>query len=215
MPKDLKTKNVVRMQWGPSEKVGRYGAGSAMVFHPYWTAFFAVWFPWYVVAVIQSLNHVRLFATPWIEALQFPLPSLISRRLFKFRSIESVMLSNQLIFCQLFILLLSVFLRIRVFSNESALHIRWPKDWSFNISPSNENSGLISFRIDWFDLLSVQGRQAPQHHNLKPSVLSSSAFFIVQLSHTYMTTGKTVALSIRTLLVKWCLCFLIYCLDLS
>ena len=156
MPKDLKTKNVVRMQWGPSEKVGRYGAGSAMVFHPYWTAFFAVWFPWYVVAVIQSLNHVRLFATPWIEALQFPLPSLISRRLFKFRSIESVMLSNQLIFCQLFILLLSVFLRIRVFSNESALHIRWPKDWSFNISPSNENSGLISFRIDWFDLLEAK-----------------------------------------------------------
>ena len=156
MPKDLKTKNVVRMQWGPSEKVGRYGAGSAMVFHPYWTAFFAVWFPWYVVAVIQSLNHVRLFATPWIEALQFPLPSLISRRLFKFRSIESVMLSNHLIFCQLFILLLSVFLRIRVFSNESALHIRWPKDWSFNISPSNENSGLISFRIDWFDLLEAK-----------------------------------------------------------
>ena len=112
------------------------------------------------------------------------------------------MLSNHLIFCQLFLLLLSVFLRIRVFSNESALHIRWPKDWSFSISPSNENLGLISFRIDWFDLLSVQGRQAPQHHNLRPSVLSSSAFFIVQLSHTYMTTGKTIALSIWTFVGK-------------
>ena len=167
------------------------------------------------IVVVQSLSHIQLFVTPWTTICQAPLSFTISQSLLKLTSIESVMPFNHLILCHLLLLLPSISPSIRVFSNESALHIRWPKDWSFNISPSNENSGLISFRIDWFDLLSVQGRQAPQHHNLKPSVLSSSAFFIVQLSHTYMTTGKTVALSIRTLLAKWCLCFLIYCLDLS
>ena len=202
MPKDLKTKNVVRMQWGPSEKVGRYGAGSAMVFHPYWTAFFAVWFPWYVVAVIQSLNHVRLFATPWIEALQFPLPSLISRRLFKFRSIESVMLSNHLILCWPLLLLPSVFPSIKGFSNESSLSIRWPKNWSlsfsFSISPSNEILGLISFRIDWFDLHAIKEtlKSLLRHHSLEASIFWCSAFFMVLLSHPDMTTGKTIALNI-------------------
>ena len=114
-------------------------------------------------------------------------------------SIESVMLSNHLILCRSIFLPPSIFPSIRVFSNESVLHIRWPKDWSFsfNISPSNEYSGLISFRIDWLDLLAVQGtlKSLLQHHNSKASILWHSAFFMVQLSHLYMTTGKTIALT--------------------
>ena len=117
-------------------------------------------------------------------------------------SIEWVMLSNNLILCRPLILLPSIFPSIRVFSNESALHISWPKYWSFgfNISPSNENPGLISFRMDWLDLLAVQGtlKSLLQHHSSKASVLRHSAFFIVQLSHPYMTTGKTITLTIRT-----------------
>ena len=108
---------------------------------------------------------------------------------------------------------------IRVFSSESALRIKWPKCWcfSFSISPSNEYSGLISFRIDWFDLLAVQGtlKSLVQHHNSKASILQCSAFFIVKLSHLYRTTGKTIALTIGTFVIKWCFCFLIYCLGLS
>ena len=119
--------------------------------------------------------------------------------LLKFMSIESVMLSNHLILCSPLLLLLSVFPSISVFSNESALRIRWPKDWSFsfNISPSNEHPGLISFRMDWLDLLAVQGtlKSLLQHHSSKASVLLRSAFFIVQLLHPYMTTGKTLALT--------------------
>ena len=115
-------------------------------------------------------------------------------------SIKSMMPSNRLILCHPLLLLLSIFPSIRVFSNESVLHIRWPKYWSlsFSISPSNEYAGLISFRIDWFDLLAVQGtlKSLLQHHNLKTSILQCSAFLIVQLSHSYMTTGKTIA-SIR------------------
>ena len=114
-------------------------------------------------------------------------------------SIESVMLSNHLILCRSIFLPPSIFPSIRVFSNESVLHIRWPKDWSFsfNISPSNEYSGLISFRIDWLDLLAVQGtlKSLLQHHNSKASILWHSPFFMVQLSHLYMTTGKTIALT--------------------
>ena len=114
-------------------------------------------------------------------------------------SIESVMPSNHLILCCPLLLLLSIFPSIRVFSNESALRIRWPKYWSFsfNISPSNEHPGLISFRMDWLDLLAVQGtlKSLLQHHSSKPSILQCSAFFIVQLSHPYMTTGKTIALT--------------------
>ena len=112
-------------------------------------------------------------------------------------SIESMMPSNHLIFCHPLLLMPSIFHIVRVFSNELALCIRWPKYWSFSISPSNEYSGLISCRIDWFDLLAVQGRLKSllQHHSLKASVLRSSAFFIVQLSHPYMTTGKTIALT--------------------
>ena len=121
-------------------------------------------------------------------------------------SIKSVMPSNHLIFCCPLLLLPSIFPTIRVFSNESALHIRWPKYWSFsfNISPSNEHQGLISFRMDWLDLLAVQGtlKSLLQHHSSKASILRHSAFFIVQLSHLYMTTGKTIALTRRTFVGK-------------
>ena len=133
------------------------------------------------------------------------LPSLL-----KLMSIELVMPSNHLILCCPLLLLPSIFPSIRVFSNESALRIRWPKDWSFSfsISPSNEYSGLISFRMDWLDLLAVQGtfKSLLQHHSSKASIPRHSAFFIVQLSHPYMTTGKTIALTRRTFVGK-CLCF--------
>ena len=121
-------------------------------------------------------------------------------------SIESVMPSNHLILCCPLLLLPSIFPSIRVFSNESALHIRWPKYWSFsfNISPSNEYPGLISFRMNWVNLFTVQGtlKSLLQHHNSKASILQHSAFFIVQLSHPYMTTGKTIALTRRTFVGK-------------
>ena len=130
------------------------------------------------------------------------MPSTISLSLLKFMSTESVMSSNHLILCHTFLLLCSIFPTIRVFSNESALHITWPKYWSFSlsISPSNEYSALISFRTDWFDLFSDQGtlKSLLQHCNSKASIFQCSAFFIVQLSHPYMTTGKTIALTIRT-----------------
>ena len=116
-----------------------------------------------------------------------------------------------------FLHLPSVSPSIRVFSSESALCIRWPKYWNFSISPSNEYSGLIFFRIDWFDLLAVQGtlKSLLQHHSSKASVLQRSAFFIFQLSHLYMTTGKTIALTIQMFMAKWCLCFIVCCLGLS
>ena len=132
-------------------------------------------------------------------------------------SIESVMPFNHLILCCPILLLPSIFPSSKVFSNESALCIRWPKYWSFsfNISPSNENPGLISFRMDWLDLLAVQGtlKSLSQHHSSKASILQHSAFFIVQLSHPYMTNGKTIALTRRTFVDKVCLCFLICCLG--
>ena len=121
-------------------------------------------------------------------------------------SVESVMPSNHLILCRPLLLLPSIFPSIRVFSNESALHIRWPKFWSFSfsISPFNEYPGLISFRMDWLDLLAVQGtlKSLLQHHSLKASILRRSAFFTIQLSHPYMTTGKTIALTRQTLVGK-------------
>ena len=138
-------------------------------------------------------------ATPWTAACQVPLSSAVSQSLLKFTSFESVMLSNHLMLWQPLQLLPSIFPNIRVFSKESVLHIRWPKYWSFSfsISPSDEYSGLISFRIDWFDLLAVEGtlKSLLQHHSSKASILRCSAFFIVQLSHPYMTTGKTIALT--------------------
>ena len=127
-------------------------------------------------------SYIRLFATPWTAACQASLSITNSRRLLKLMSIESVMPSNHLILCRALFLLPSIFPSIRAFSSESLLHIRWPKYWSFNISPSNEYSGLISFRIDWFDLLSVQWTQSLlQHHSSKASVLQRSAFCVVQL----------------------------------
>ena len=131
--------------------------------------------------------------------------------ILKLMSIESVMPSNHLILCRHLLLLPSIFPSIRVFSNESVLCLRWPKYWSFSfsISPSNEYSGLISFRMDWLDLLVVQGtlKSLLQHHSLNASVLWCSAFFIVQLSHPYMTTGKTIALTRRTFVGKVMSCF--------
>ena len=134
-------------------------------------------------------------------------------------SIESVMPSSHLILCCPLLLLPSIFPSIRVFSNESALHIRWPKHWSFsfNINPSNEHPSLISFSMDWLDLLAVQGtpKSLLQHHSSKESIIRCSAFFIVQLAHPYMTTGKTIALTRWTFVGKVCLCFLIWCLGWS
>ena len=153
---------------------------------------------------VQSLNHVRLFATPWTAARQASLSSTNSRMLPQLMSIESVMSSNPLILCHP-LLLPSIFLSIRVFSNQSVLHIRWPKYWSFSfISPSSGHPGLISCRMDWLDLLAVQGtlKSLLQHRSSKASILPRSAFFTVQLSHPYMTTGKTIALTRRTFVGK-------------
>ena len=155
---------------------------------------------------VQSLSRVWLFETPWTAARQASLSITNSRSLPKLMSTESVMPSNHLILCCPLLLLPSIFPSIRVFSNESALHIRWPKYWSFsfNISPSNEYSGLISFRMDWLDLFAVQRtlKSLLQHHSSKASILLCSAFFIVQLSHPYMATGKTIALTRRTFVGK-------------
>ena len=146
------------------------------------------------MVVVQSLSRVQLFATPRTAACQASLSSAISWSLLKSMSIESVMPSNQLILYRPLLLLPSIFPGIRVISNESVLCIRWPKYWSFsfNISPSSKYPGLISFRMDWFDVLAVQGtlKSLLQHHNSKASILQCSAFFIVQLSHPYMTRGK-------------------------
>ena len=144
--------------------------------------------------------------TPWTTACQASLSITNSWSLLKLMSIESVKPSNHLILCRCLLLLPSIFSSIRVFSNESALCIRWPKYWSFtfNISPSNEHPGLISFRMDWLDLLAVQGtfKSLLQHHSSKASILQHSAFFTVQLSHPYMTTGKTRALTRWTFVGK-------------
>ena len=144
--------------------------------------------------------------TPWTAAGKSSLSSTVFQSLLKFKFIESMMLSNHLILCHLLLLLPSVFLSIRVFPSELALLIRWPKyySFSFSINPSSDYSRLISFRIDWFDLFTVQGtlKRVLQHHNSKVSVLQCSAFFMIQLSHLYMTTGKTIALTIRTFVDK-------------
>ena len=155
--------------------------------------------------------------TPWTATHQASLSTANSQSLFKLMSIELVMPSKHLILCRPLLLPPSIFPSIRVFSNESVLRIRWPKYWSFsfNINPSNEYSGLISFRIDWLHLLAVQGtlKSLLQHHSSKASVLRHSAFFIVQLSHPYMTTGKPIVLTRRTFVSKVMSCFLICCLG--
>ena len=149
------------------------------------------------VSSVQLLSRVRLFETPWTATRQASLSITNSWNLLKLMSIKLVMPSNHLILYHRLLLPSSIFPSIRVFSNESAFHIRWPKYWSFNfnISPSNEYSGLISFRMDRLDLLAVQGtfKSPLQHHSSKASIILHSAFFIVQLSHPYMTTGKTIA----------------------
>ena len=143
---------------------------------------------------VQSLSHVRLFVTPWTAACQASLSITNSRSLLKLMSFRSVMPSNHLILCYPLLLLPSIFPSIRVFSDESVFHSRWPKYWSFSfsISPSNEYPGLISFRMDWLDLLAVQGTlKSLQHHSSKASVLHCSAFFMVQLSHPYRLLEKS------------------------
>ena len=149
--------------------------------------------------VVQLLSPVQLFATPWSAALEASPSFTISQSLLRLISIESMMLSNNLILGCLLLLLPLIFPSIRVFSNESALRIRWPKYWSFSfsISPSKEHPGLGSFRMDWLDLLAVQGtvKSLLWHHSSKASILRHSAFMI-QLPHSYMTTDKTIALTI-------------------
>ena len=154
---------------------------------------------------VQSLSRVRLFATPWIAARQASLSITNSRSSLRLTSIETVMPSSHLILCPP-LLLPPIPPSIRVFANESTLRMRWPKYWSFSFSiiASKEIPGLISFRMDWLDLLAVQGilKSLLQHHSSKASILRRSAFFAVQLSHPYMTTGKTIALTRRTFVGK-------------
>ena len=158
------------------------------------------------VVAVQLLSHVRLFGTPRTAARQASLSIINSQSLFKLMSIVSVMPSNHHIFCHPLLLLPSIFPSIRVFSNELALRIRWPEYWSFSfsISPSNDYSGLISFRIHWLDLLAVQGtlKSFLQRYSSKASILQCSTFCIVQLSHPYLTTGKTIALTRQTFVGK-------------
>ena len=155
---------------------------------------------------VQLLSHVRLFATLWIAACQASLSITNSQSLPKLMSIESVMPSSHLILCRPLFLLPPIPPSIRVFSNESTLHMRWPKYWSFSFSigPSNEHPGLISFRMDWLDLLAVQGtlKSLLQHYSSKVSILRHLAFLIVQLSHPYVTTGKTIVLTRWTFVGK-------------
>ena len=167
----------------------------------------------YRIVVVQLLSRVQL-CDPMNSICQFSLSFTISWSLLKLISIESVMSSNHLILCYPLVLLPSVFPSIRVFSNELAICIRWPKYWhcSFSIRPSNEYSGLISFRISWFDQTL---KSLLQHHHLKASIIWCSAFFMVQLSHLYMTTGKTIALTIWNFVSKVMSLLLIQCLGLS
>ena len=169
--------------------------------------------------VVQSLCYDCLFATPQTAACQAFLSFTVSWSLLRLTSINSVMPSNHLMLCCPLVFLPSIFPSIKIFSNESALCIRWPNYWSFSfsISPSSEYSGLISFRIAWFDLLAVQGthKNLLQHHSLKASILQCSSFFRVQISHLYMTTAKKIALTIQTFVSKVMALFLICYLGLS
>ena len=159
-----------------------------------------------MLIVVQSLSCVQLLVIPWTAACQASMSFTISQGFLKFMSIVSVMLSSHLLFCLSFLLLTSIFPSIKVFSNESTLCIMWPKCWSFcfSIRPSFDYSGLIFFRMDWFDLLTVQGtlKSLLQHDNWKATFIWCSVIFMVQLSHPYMTTGKTIALIIWTFVGK-------------
>ena len=168
-----------------ASKFGKLSCGTGLVkvsFHSYPKE----------VSSVQLLSHVQLFATPWTAACQTSLSFTIPWSLFKLMSIESVLPANHLTFCHPLLLLPSLFPSIRVFSNESVLHIRWPKNWNFSISPSNTYSGLISFRIDWLDPLEVQGtlKSLLQHCSSKTSILWRSAFFMAQLSHLFNSDHK-------------------------
>ena len=169
--------------------------------------------------LLLLFSRIWLFVTPWTAMCQASLFFTMSWSFFRLMSIESVMSSNHLILCCPLLLLPSIFPSIRVFSDESALCIRWPKNWrfSFSISPSNEYSRLIFFRIEWFDLLAVQGtlKSLLQHYSSKASILWHSAFFMVQLSHLYMTTGETIVLTIWTFVSKVMTLLFICCLGLS
>ena len=172
-----------------------------------------------VFSSVQSLSYVRIFATPWTAARQASMIFTNPKSLLKLMSIKPVMPSNHLIlYCPL-LLPPQSFPASGSFPMSHFFAIRWPKYWSFSfsISPSNEYSGLISFRIDWFDLIAVQGslNSLLQHHSSKASILQHSAFFMVQVSHPYMTIWKTIALTRWALSVKWYFCFLICCLGLS
>ena len=165
-----------------------------------------MWYIYNQFSSDQSLSHVRLFATPWIAARQASLSITNSWSSLRLVSIESVMPSSHLILCRPLLFLTPIPPSIRVFSSESTLHMRCPKYWSFSFSiiPSKEIPGLISFRRDWLDLLAIQGtlKSLLRHHSSKASILQRSAFFTVQLSHPYMTTGKTIALTRRTFVGK-------------
>ena len=158
----------------------------------------------HIFSSVQSLSRVQLFGTPWIAARQASLSIINSRS--SPECIKSMMPSSHIILCRPLLLLPPIPPSSRVFSNESTLRMRWPKYWSFslNISPSNEHPGMVSFRMDWLDLLGVQGtlKSLLQHHSSKASILQHSAFFIVQLSHLYMTTGKTITLTRQTFVGK-------------
>ena len=173
---------------------------------PYYRPAFLNQFYSRVFSSVQSLNCVWLFETPCTAVCQASLFITNSQSLLKLMSIKLMMLSNHFILCRPLLLLPSIIPSIRVFSDESALHIRWPKHWNFifSISPSNEYSGLTSFRMDWLNLLAVPGtlKSFLQHHSSKASILGSSAFFILQFSHPYITTGKTKALTRRTFVGK-------------
>ena len=161
---------------------------------------------------VHLLSCVQLFVASWTAAHQASLSFTITWSLLKLMTIKSVMPSNHLILCCSLLLLPSIFPSLRVFSSELALYVRWPKYWSFSfsISPSNECSGLVSLRIDWFDLLAVQGtfKSLLQHHNMKASIILFPAFCMVQLSHPYMTTRKPIAFTIQTFVIKvLCLLF--------
>ena len=174
----------------------------------------------FCLSSVQSLSHVRLFATSWIAARQASLSITNSGSSLKLTSIESMMPPSHLILCRPLLLLPPIPPSIRVFSNESTLHTRWPKYWSFSFSiiPSKEHPGLTSFRLDWLHLLAVQGtlKSLLQHHSSKASILRCSAFFTVQLSHPYTTTGKTIAVTRWTLVGKvMSLCFQICYLGWS
>ena len=171
------------------------------------------------ISSVQSLSFVQLFATSWTAACQASLSITNFWSLLKLMPIESVMPSNHLILCHPLLLLPSIFPSIRIFSNVSGLHTRWPKYWSFSfsISTANEYSGLISFRMDWLDLLAVEGtlKSLLQHHSSKTSILWHSAFFMVQLSHPYMTTGKTIDLTLRIFFDEVISLFFNHCLGWS